>query len=168
MSNILNALIEFKRKNFSNLQDVDDDKYYFFDSKTYINNSSDYSYVNLVFDEGASYTNCMKNSLNFEYNKIKNYSNIDVNNIEFKKNGFYRKIKESSKSSFDNNVFLYFPVDRYYNSKWLNKDNTKLKLIRQEKFLGEDVNKILKNNVLEDVEAWILDVIIVSVKNNMG
>lgn len=164
LSNIIHSLIEFKRKHYSIIQEVSEDKYYRVGSKKYIKNDEIFSYINYQFSDGDYYTHLMTNNYSEfrnNYFNVEKHKNVDINNDRLVSNGFYYNNKQEDKSKFDRNIFLYFPVDRYYIPTWLNKSNSKLEFNEnQDGFIGENDVDMIKNNVLEDIEKWILDVII--------
>lgn len=164
LSNIINSLIEFKRRHFNAIPEVSNDKFYKVQSKKYINNNENFSYINYKFSQTAYYTDLM--TKNYQYFQANQYNqaiheNININDNNLVTNGFYSNIIQNDKGEFDNNVFLYFPVDRYYIPTWLNGTNEKLEVNAvTNNFLGENKSDMIKNNLLEDIEKWILDVII--------
>lgn len=161
-SNILHAIIEIKRKFYNSLSEVSGDKYYRVGSKLYIKSSENYSYVKVDFDDAYSVDLMVK-----DYDTFKStyddtlYPNIKIDNTELEKDGFYSEVTKPNTNVFDDNIFLYFPVDRYYIPTWENKQNENLTFITDEEaFLGEDKYNIVQYNLLNEIEPWILDVII--------
>ena len=163
ISNIVHTLIEIKRNIFNELPETDNKNYYRLGSKEYIRNGKEYSYINYSFSNNLKFVDMAIN--NYEKIKNKTFDNVNMNDTGLKNNGFYHKLdikdKEKMKQVFDENVFMYLPVDRYYSPSWLNNSNPKLKFnSNYESYVGKNNNNIIKNNLLEDIEAWILDVII--------
>lgn len=164
LSNIIHSLIEFKRKHFNVIPETSSNKLYRASSKKYINSDANFSYINYQFSQGAFYTGIMTTNYSIfklnEYNQLI-HKNININDDSLVSNGFYNNIVHNAKSEFNSNIFLYFPVDRYYVPSWLNKTNEKLEFnSANDNFLGENKSDMIKNNLLEDIEKWILDVII--------
>ena len=90
ISNILHSIIEIKRKFYENLPEVSDLNLYRVSSSNYIQEGKDYSYVDLNFTQGVYFTSTVVNNPSkFDYNILKKYPHIDVENSELKKNGFY-------------------------------------------------------------------------------
>ncbi|GMO29317.1 MAG: hypothetical protein Ta2B_10290 [Termitinemataceae bacterium] len=166
LSNIIHTLIEMKRKVYTELKEVDGDNYYRVGSKSYIKNGKNYSYINYEF-KGTSGTHSTLFAvhdttvfINNEYDKTI-HKNVNINDEQLTKNGFFDGVSDVNLSVFSKNIFLYFPVDRYYVPKWLNKSNENLRFITEnEGMVGYSNTDMIRDNILEDIEAWILDVII--------
>lgn len=163
LSNILNALIEFKRGYYRELKEVSDNNYYRVGSKSYIRTGSNNSYEHYIFDNNAEYTNLMTVNYtqfkeNFSYEK---YANVTLTDKKLVDDGFFSKCRIPNTNVFDSDVFLYFPVERYYIPTWENKSNKQLMFItREQTFVGQSCENMIKYNVFSDVEQWILDVLI--------
>lgn len=162
LSNILNSIIEIKRKFFDHLKEVDSNKYYRFTSKVYIKSGCNEAYENIEYTN-ANFTELMIRN----YDKFKSvyndneYPNISINDTSLKNDGFFEKLVKPNTNIFRDNIFLYFPVDRYYVPTWENTDNDKLKFVTNDlSIMGESTRNIIKYNILDEVEEWILDVII--------
>ncbi len=161
LSNILHSLIETKRQIYSEIPEVDGDNFYRVGSKDYIQENKEFSYVHLDYSCNINFTSTVvRNPETFDFEKLKEYKNINRYDEGFKQTGFFDNSIKCSKEIFDQNVFLYFPVDRYYYPKWLNQNNKKLSFLMAETFLGKTKSDIIKDNLLDEVEPWILDVII--------
>lgn len=161
LSNILHSLIEIKRNLYSEIPEVDGNNYYRVGTKDYIKDNEEFSYVNLDYSSGAFFTSAtVRFPKQFDFNKIKDYEHVNIFDQEIKENGFFNNLGNCTKNAFDSNVFLYFPVDRYYYPKWLNTENKKLSFLVTENFLGKTNTDIIKDNLLSEIENWILDVII--------
>ncbi len=161
LSNIVHSLIEFKRQIYTEIPEVDGNNFYRVGSKDYIQESKDFSYVNLDYTENISFTSVtVRNEKIFNYETLKSYKDTNIYDERFKQTGFFNKISECNKEIFNKNLFIYFPVDRYYFPKWLNIKNKKLSFLMTESFLETTKYDIIKDNLLLDIEPWILDVII--------
>ena len=84
---------------------------------------------------------------------------IDINNNKLKDSGFYNKTDKINKAEIDNHIYLYFPVDRYYTPQWLNKDNDSPRIILSDNYIGKSKNNMICQDLLYDIESWMLDVI---------
>lgn len=165
ISNIIHALIEMKRQCFENIPETDETKYYRVGSKSYIKSGKNYSYINYSFSDNTELVDLMVN--NYEKFREEEYidtkfQHININDNKLKTEGFFQKTMSNINTDlFEKNVYLYLPVDRYYSPTWLNDSNPKLKFNSMyKKYVGKDDNNIIKNNLLEDIEPWLLDVII--------
>jgi predicted ATP-binding protein involved in virulence len=164
LSNIIHSLIEMKRQQYNELSEVDGTNYYRLGTQEYIKNGKNYSYINYKYTANSSSTDLAVN--NFQYFKTSEYKedvhkNIAIGDKELIETGFSVKTIKPKDKAFDNNVFLYFPVDRYYVPKWLNKKNEKLRFITDNSnWVGYSNSDMIRDNILEDIESWILDVII--------
>lgn len=129
LSNIVHSFIELKRKTVNELQEVEDDKYFRVCSKSYIKYGENYYYIDYNFSNDIHFSDLAINN----YEKFKSeefnsefFDHIDINNSKLQKEGFFNYTSSISSNIFEDYVFLYFPIDRYYNPAWINTDNNKL------------------------------------------
>ena len=161
ISNIIHSIIEIKRKFYKDLPEVSDLNFYRVGSREYIQEGKDYSCVDMDFTQGVHFTSTVVNNPSkFDYSLLKKYPRINVGDNKLKEDGFFDSCVAGTQANFDNSVFLYFPVDRYYIPKWLNPNNEKLSFARHEYFLGTSGVDMIRDNLLQDIEPWILDVVI--------
>lgn len=165
ISNIVHSLIEMKRKVFDEIPETDKDHFYRIGSKEYIKSGTNYSYVNYLFSNDVHLTDFATN--NYESIKSLELNNININNEKLKNTGFFNEIninstnKQKIKSIFETNIFMYLPVDRYYSPNWLNNSNSKIRFnSNYSSYVGINNDNIIKTNLLNDLESWLLDVII--------
>lgn len=178
LSNIIHGLIEMKRKNYNTIMEVEKDNYYRVGSMSYIKEGSLYAYINLEYSNGMSYTDIMTNNYQAFKNGIYNknlHKNIEINNSDLIKTGFYHKAGEIDKDEIDNFVYLYFPVDRYYIPQWYNIENKSPHISIHKNYVGRSNTNMICQDLLSNVESWILDVIMdqllyeeITTKNNQG
>jgi Cdc6-like AAA superfamily ATPase len=163
LGNLLDGLIELKRQKYTSLIEVEDHKYLKVGKKDYIKNSTDYSFINIQFEndqQSATYTDLMSSLNHSDF--IAKYGTINFegqDDGQFKENGFYKKCNVPNKEilkCFDTNIISFFPHSRYDHPAWLNK-NTKIGFSFNEKFLNQDNKSIIKHDVIKEVETWILD-----------
>ncbi len=62
------------------------------------------------------------------------FPNVDFDNRKLKDDGFFNKMSYSADNVFAKELFLYFPVDRYYIPTWENSQNDKF--FRLESMMG--------------------------------
>ena len=163
LSNITHSLIELKRNFYDHISEVSGSSYYRVGSKKYISDTQNEAYEKITYDNGASYVDLMVKD--YEPFKIsfnaKIYDGVNVNDDELKNNGFYIKNTKPSQNVFEREVFLYFPVERYYIPSWLNKDNESARFVYEDrKFVGTNNDSIIQYNLLDNILSWILDVTI--------
>ena len=163
LGNILDSLIELKRKKFSELPEVIENKLFKIGSKTYITNGTDYSYINILFQEGehsVTYNDLMSRIDHSVF--IEKYGHLNLagtNDSRFIESGFYKVCNESDKKVlevFNSNIFCFFPHSRYDHPAWLNK-NTSIGFSINERYIEKSDKSILKQNVIKEIETWILD-----------
>lgn len=162
LSNILHSLIEIKRKFYTALSEVSGNSYYRVGSKRYIREAKNFSYCRIDFDNAYN-IDLMVNNVELFKSTVdtRSYPEINFEDNELKNNGFYSNIKKPEANVFEKNIYLYFPVDRYYIPTWENTENDNLSFITDDKaFVGRDNLNIVQYNLLEELEAWLLDVII--------
>lgn len=164
LSNIINCLIGFKQESYNEIQEVDQNKYYRVSSFMYIKSGAIFSHIDYKFTNESYFSSFMTNNFSVFKNNVftpEKYSNLNIEDTQLTTKGFFNKIYVTDKNIFDQRIYLYFPVDRYYIPTWLNSDNTKLKFSTDLKNnVGRNNVNIIKNNMLQDIEKWILDVII--------
>ena len=85
---------------------------------------------------------------------------LDTNNENFKTDGYFKYVSNNLENEFSKNIFLYFPVSRYYEPAWYNRENELLGFNMQEEKLGMSKKNFIKSNVLEDIEKWIFDLLL--------
>lgn len=165
ISNIVHSLIEMKRRCFNEIPETDETNYYRLGSKGYIRNGQEYSYIKYLFSNNVSFIDVATN--NYEKIKATNFDGVDINNQDLKNDGFFQNVnvnstnKQKIQKEFLENAFMYLPVDRYYSPKWLNNSNPKIKFnSNYDNYVGKNDNTIIKSNLLEGIESWLLDVII--------
>lgn len=164
LSNIIHSIIEFKKQHLDNISDDNSDDLYRVASTKYIRSGENFYYNHFTFTDDSYHAELMTN----DYGKFKEkvydsalFKNIDIADEKFGDTGFYQSSNQTDKKVFDNNVYLYFPVDRYYIPTWLNKSSSKLEpnVSGNENESSEHLD-IIRSNVMQDIEKWILDVII--------
>lgn len=163
--NILNSIIEIKKKFYTDISDVSNKNYYRFLSKEYIKSSENFSYFKSEFENEVYNVDLAVNNYEkfLEEYSDNNIPNIDINNegLKEKDNGFYNKSTKPQENVFNKNIYLYFPVDRFYIPTWENTKNEKLSfVIDSNNLLGYDKSGIVQYNILDNVESWLLDVVI--------
>ena len=89
------------------------------------------------------------------------YPDLDINNNSLKDTGFYYHSRPPKQNVFEHEIFLYFPAGRYYIPSWINTNNKRLSFIDDKaNYVGVDDYGIVQYNILENLEAWLLDVVI--------
>lgn len=162
LSNIIHSLIEMKRKHYNQMPEVKESNYYRVSSLTYVKEGKNFSYINLSFDNNKSYTDLMTKNYDYFKNSVFNaerYKNIDINNKRLKEDGFFNNIDNTNREDIDNHIYLYFPVDRYYIPQWYNKENNSPHIILSNHYVGKSKNNMICQDLLSDLESWLLDVI---------
>ena len=162
LSVILQALIELKRNFYRELAEVHQNNLYSVSSFQYITVGTDFAYYRLDFDEAYYMSMIAQN-----YDTVKNiyspekYPDLDINNYSLKETGFYYNVNPLKQNVFEHDIFLYFPAGRYYIPSWINANNKRLSFINDKaNYVGIDDYGIVQYNILENLEAWLLDVVI--------
>lgn len=168
LTNLLDSLLELKKTAFEELIEVKKEKLYKVSSHSYIREGSSYSNVIIEF-KSSIYSNI--NYIDFMTRNISNSkaellqdelsSRLDWSSIEGN-GGFYKNINvKKCDKEFEENVFLYFPVHRYYEPNWVNKNNgSHVEFSRKKNYLNTSTESVIQENILEGIEEWILDVIL--------
>ncbi len=163
LSNILQALIEIKRTKYNEIIEVSDNNFYRIGSLNYVKENSHTAYNRMVFTEDASFTEVMTKNYDIFKNNYSesDYPGINIEDTALKRDHFFSSTIPPERNVFEKEVFLFFPVERYYIPTWVNQDNDKLTYVSNKKrFVGKSSSSIVKYNVLESIEEWLLDVII--------
>lgn len=163
LSNIIHSLIEFKKQYSEGFNKEDSDDLYRVASTKYICSGENYYYNHFNFTDNTYHVEMLTN----DFNKFKDknfdaniFHNIEIEDKKLVETGFYQGSNQTDKKDFDHNVYLYFPVERYYIPTWLNKSSAKLELNVESGTANTDSMDIIRCNVMQDIEKWILDVII--------
>lgn len=163
LSNLVDSLIELKRKTFyNNLLEVSESNYFKIGSKNYIKNRSNTSCVVVTIDSSGKeikYTDIMS----FDPSRISDDSFVIVGDIKdigsFQDSGFYKnvqgEIKEKDYSSF---ISLYFPADRFYLPMWYNNENYKRIDYSNKAVSGKPKTNMIKSDILSNIKDWLVDV----------
>lgn len=166
LNTLVDSFIEFKRKKYQTLPEVNSNNYYKKGSKTYINAEKIESMIEILFfNEDKTFEYLELNTKDIEYTTKKLSDHKHAQSIlldsVFKEHGFYKStLGENIQNELDDNIILYFPVSRYYVPAWYNKDNQPLGFKLIENSIGHDQNSIIKENVLQEIEHWFLDVLL--------
>lgn len=164
--NIFDSLIKLYSKKAAKNKDELNRGSYKKLKKAYIKSGKSYSYVHTCFEDNKQnieYVELSAMSRNKFLNEIDNISKFykfDKFDSEFIKTGYYKKIYDYTTNDwYKQNIFLYFPVHRYYNPSWYQKDDERvlLKTYDDDEIIYKD---IIKDNVLKEMEQWILDLIL--------
>ncbi|MFD3003598.1 AAA family ATPase [Pontibacter toksunensis] len=165
LGNILDGIIELKRKKYNQLKEVEDNKYLKIGSMQYIRYEQDFSYVNInnkANENSAKFTDVMRHiSFSDFQQKYPNISldGLNLGDMRFQKTGFYKASIPSNDdilNVFNKNLFLFFPHSRYDHPAWLNK-KTEIGFSFNENFIDQSNKNIIKHNVLLEIETWLLD-----------
>lgn len=163
LSNIVHSLVEMKRKHYKDIMEVSEDKYYRVGSKSYIKRDASYSYINIDYSCNKSHTDLITNNYTVFKDKIYNaniHKKISINDSHLKETGFYSNTEKVDQKDINDNVYLYFPVDRYYVPKWYNEENKSPHISIHRNFIGKSSSNIICQDLLQNIESWILDVLI--------
>ena len=163
LSNIIHALIEMKRHFYHEISETSDQNFYRVGSKSYIYCNKNHAYTKISFDNNVNYTELMV----YNYEEFKkayepnDYPLLNMNDKKLKDTGHFSIVGKPTENVFENEIFSFFPVERYYIPTWENKRNDKLRFaVNDASYIGYDDNSMIKNNILQDIEAWILDVLV--------
>jgi len=166
LSQLVDSLIEMKRQKYTSISEVEADNFFKSGMKTYINTEVNDSLVELTYRENSKvfkYIDFMSKSptksatLHADYEHFSTISS-DAKYIE---TGYFKSIIGSNiEKEIENNIISYFPVHRYHVPAWYNKKNKPLGFKFVEASIGHDYDSLIKENVLNEVEAWLLDVLL--------
>jgi predicted ATP-binding protein involved in virulence len=165
LANIIDALVELKRKKYQKLQEVEEQNYLKVGKKNYITSGKKYSYVNIKVtyaDNSASYVDFARvisqEAFNDQFDK-NNFENINWQDQKLVAEGYFKTVNANNDflETFENEVLLYFPFSRYEVPAWWHPDH-ELGFHLKEKYIGVSDRNFIKNNVVEEVEEWLLNV----------
>lgn len=161
MSNLTDALIEFKRNTFGeSLLEVNKNNYYKIGSKIYIKTNANTSKAVIkanCFEKELVYTEiASKNPELINEDKLIISDDIKENE-QFKDEGFYRstngKIKKNDYSNFIN---LVFPTERFYIPLWYNKENYNRIDYKVSNSISIPNTNMIKTDILSNIKEWLL------------
>lgn len=158
-AHILQAILNFKSELYNDIPEKDKSQLYKIQSTSYIKNGHVDSKAYILFDDNnADYMEILSNNpektINDEY--YKEYS-TRINNEKFKKDGMIRL--SNGKVNYDNNVFLFFPVDRYYKPYWEN-ENVNNELRTYDRIIGKNDRNVVCRNPQANLTSFILNTVI--------
>lgn len=162
LANIVDALIEIKRKTFGNILEVTDTKLFKIGSKNYIKKGANYSRVAIAVEYNQSNLamyDIMSNTPQAHINN-KTINETEISDInEFVENGFSKKIiGKLKKSEYNDFIQLYFPVDRYYAPLWYNDSNYQKISYTASTDINSPKSNIIKVDLLSNVKNWLIDI----------
>lgn len=165
LANIIDSLVELKKKKYNKLQEVEGDNYFKVGKKNYITTGKEYNYVNIQFiynNQTAHYIDFSRNISNEEFSEKFNqndFENIQWGDAKLIKDGYFKNTIANDEflESFEKEVLLYFPFSRYETPAWWNSEHD-LGFNIQEKYLGASDRNFIKSNIVKEVEEWLLNV----------
>ncbi|GLH64514.1 AAA family ATPase [Parageobacillus sp. G301] len=166
LSHLVDSMVELKRKKYTELMEVKGDNYYRLGQKSYISNGALYSYVRLNYINNGKkfvYSDFMTKdpaSFRHQYQET-DFPYINFSDQKLLENGFYRGISgQEIQGELEENILLYFPVHRYYEPSWYNKENGRIGFNIRNKIIGRSDKSLIKENVIREIEQWILDLLL--------
>ena len=164
ISNLIDALVEIKRKLYVNgIMEVNENNYYKIGSLQYINNKANTSRVNIkikIDNNVIDYIDIMSKKPQ-EALENKEINEKELNDKqEFEETSFSKKIQINNLKAkdFEKDILLYFPSDRYYSPMWYNSENYNRINYDSDKYVGKSKSNFIKIDVLENIHNWILDI----------
>lgn len=160
LSHILQALLNNKSKIYDNIPEKEKQQLYKIISTSYVKNNKREGLVSIKFDDNNfNYTEIISKNpqSTIDKNVFPEFTSILSNDKQFKEKGMYENINGTL--NYDENVCLYFPVDRYYIPYWKNKEITK-ELRIEENYVGKSLRNIICSSIQKDFEPYILNTII--------
>lgn len=160
LSQIVQAIMIYKSGKYRNRPEGDVDQLYKVISTSYISSGAVDSIIDISFGKGSyTYTEILSKrpKLTIDKNHFPEYSEELKNNSDFNENGIYNK--ENGILKYEDNVFLFYPVDRYYIPGWKN-NNLNLDIRAENKILGDCNRNVLCNSIQNDFEGFIINTIV--------
>ncbi len=160
-TSIVDSLIQIKRSGFMSIPEVSDQKFYKAGKKDYIKINNEYSFVHIEYerDNGApvKYDDIASLKPTQTRELLKHY-NINFQ-ADFNENGYSKTTSGDLKGVFEEELIIYFPVNRYHTPAWL-VEKTDLRLNIIENYVGKNSDSLIKLDAINEIESWILDVIL--------
>jgi predicted ATP-binding protein involved in virulence len=166
LANIVNSVIEFKRKKYPQLKEVTGSNYFKVGSHNQIQDGKNHSYFYIQYktEDGSKqfeFTDIMaKNTEVMKSQNIENYKNFNPYDPNYLESGYFNFLNGEITSEFEDSIFLYFPVSRYYEPAWHNPQNSTLGFEFNMNFIGQSNQNMIKSNVLKEIEKWIMDLLL--------
>lgn len=161
LTNLVDAMMEVQKAEYRGRDREDINEVYKLENKKYIHTGTNESIVKIRFmekEQYADYVNVVSKSVH------QSMKQEEIKALNFKQKfletGCYKNIIKSN-SHFKKQVLAYFPTDRYYNPAWFERTEEKSISSGKKSVVNADKSsKIIKGNLLEEVEEWILDVLL--------
>lgn len=165
LANIIDAFVELKRKKYHKLHEVEENNYLKVGKKNYISSGKKYSYVNINATYGANSASFVdfsraitQEEFNAQFNQ-NDFENINWQDQNLVDQGYFKTVVANNDflKTFENEVILYFPFSRYEVPAWWHPDH-ELGFQFKEKYIGVSDRNFIKNNVVKEVEEWLLNI----------
>ena len=168
ITQLVDSIIEMKRKKYDKIAEVSENNYYKLGKKNYISYGENYSFVHVTYEDNSDkyfYTELMTNNFEMlkQQHQVGYFNNVNLTDEKLIENGYFKNIEgEQTNNFFEENIVLYFPVYRYYTPSWYNQENGEVGFIHKEKskILGRSDKSLVKDNVLKEIENWILELLL--------
>lgn len=165
LANLIDAFVELKRKKYDALQEVEGNNYLKVGKKNFISSGKEYSYIHVDFlyeDKTASYIDFARKISAEEFDgkfDKNNFKNIHWGEQKLANHGYYKNVDASKDflDTFENEILLYFPFSRYEVPAWWNPKE-KIGFEITERYIEVSNRNFIKENVVKDVEEWLLNV----------
>lgn len=164
ISNIVDALVEIKRKIYPNgIFEVTTNNYFKIGTLNYINNKKNTSEVKLEFNiknnKKISYIDIMSKNPKLALENGEIIDNEIENKNDFQKTGYSKKIDINNieTAEFESEILLYFPSDRFYRPMWYNQENYNRINYDEKRNIGKSNSNFIKLDVLENLYRWLID-----------
>jgi predicted ATP-binding protein involved in virulence len=165
LANILDALIELKRKHYKDIPEVPTQKLFKLGKQDYVHLKTQYSFVEIEFEhesQKGTYVDFVSRLPKEQLSSFVTENGIkglDLSAPNLTEHGFYKNVTGNPDflKCFHEAVLLYFPASRYEKPAWLTPERS-LGFDKEERFVGQSDSIIFQTNILETIEGWILDV----------
>lgn len=159
LTNIVDAMIEIKKTDRESSDEAI--QAYKSENKKYIHTGASEYIVKMRFAEQekmVEYIDVVSKNISASMKKevIKELQSKE----KFLETGCYKNTSQGS-YQIQKQVLCYFPTDRYYNPAWFDKkQHHNMYQDKKEMMDQKGASKIIKGNLLEQVESWLLDVLL--------
>lgn len=166
LSQLVDSLIELKRTKYSSISEVEAENYFKIGRKNYINTEGNDSLVEVTYRGGNKefkYIDFMSKNIAESVNSHMSYEYFPTisSNPKYQETGYFKSVVGGNlENELEENIISYFPVYRYHIPAWYNKKNKQIGFQFVENNVGNDNGSLIKENVLSEVEGWLLDVLL--------
>ncbi|MBK3734247.1 AAA family ATPase [Azospirillum brasilense] len=167
LATILDTIVECRKKAWTSIAEVKHDEFLRLMKKSYIRSPGNYSLASVKLEDGETQFELTEIATRISHENFSTaYASLiadhpDINSSGFPKSGFYKGSKSAGDvpDSITRSIYLYFPYFRYEPPAWINASSS-VDFSSSVKFFGTETASIIKTNVVEEIQRWLLNTVL--------